>query len=338
MKRKRRSGKRSRKSAGTTGRRPRISRKTVLSAAGILLLISIAYLYLRYGVARPTFNGARAFRYLQLQCDFGPRVPGTEAHRRCGDFLVSELRKYAHRVKEQTFHYRDRRDSTRVYSGRNIVASFNLHPARNFRVLLCAHWDSRPRADKDPDPHNRQQPVPGANDGASGVAVLLEMARLLHESPLDYGVDIVLFDLEDLGDYTDSPITPDSLNPFGIGSEHFAKTNPTYRPAFGILLDMIGDRDLRIEREGYSQRYAPQIVEKVWRAAKQVGATAFVDEVGGAIKDDHYAFLRRGLKVIDLIDFDYPYWHTVADTPDKCSPESLQQVGKVLVEVLWGER
>lgn len=206
-------------------------------------------------------------------------------------------------------------------------------------MLLAAHWDSRPRADRDSDPAKRDEPVPGANDGASGVAVLLEIARILHANPLDIGVDLVLFDLEDLG--TSAQVEADSAEariPFAIGSAAFVRNNPTYRPTYGILLDMVGDRNLRIPKEGYSRAYAPQVVEKVWAAAERVGADAFVDAPGGAVEDDHVPFLRAGIPMIDLIHLPFPdTWHTTADTPDRVSAASLQQVGEVVIEVLWSE-
>jgi Zn-dependent M28 family amino/carboxypeptidase len=165
------------------------------------------------------------------------------------------------------------------------------------------------------------------------VAVLLEAARVLRANPSDVGVDIVLFDLEDMGD-EGAERDPHNRDPFCIGSERFLADNPSYRPAFGILVDMVGDRALRIPKEGFSVQHAPHVVEMVWRAARRVGASAFVEERGGAILDDHVPFLKRGIPVVDLIDFDYPHWHTTGDTPDRCAPESLQQVGDVLLRVI----
>lgn len=302
---------------------------------GGLLVVVLGFIAALYNpFSKPSFNSERAFEYLKMQCDFGPRSPGSEGHQQCGDFLAQELEKFADKVWEQKFEYRDKQDTARVYQARNLVASFNLKPRKNYRVLLCAHWDTRPSADKDPDPAKRRSPVPGANDGASGVAVLLEMAQILHASKPDFGVDIVLFDLEDLGAYNAS-LFPDSLNQFCIGSEYFVSHMPDYRPKYGILLDMIGDKELVIKKEGYSQTNAAGVVGKVWKAARDAGAAAFADDVGEALHDDHLAFLKKGIPVINLIDFDYPYWHTTADTPDKCSVESLQQVGDVLVELLY---
>ncbi|MCB0304553.1 MAG: M28 family peptidase [Calditrichaeota bacterium] len=308
--------------------------RAFIGAALILVLAAIVYWLIFKPFASPQFDGENAFEQLVKQCDFGSRVPGSEGHRTCGDFLLAELRRYSDRVSEQTFTYTDKKDSSRVYRGRNMIASFNLQPEKGYRVMLCAHWDSRPFADKDPDSSRHADPVPGANDGASGTAVLLEMARVLDAFPPEIGVDIVLFDLEDLGDYG-AEDHPDSLNPFSIGAAYFAAHREQYTPRYGILLDMIGDQDLRIKKEAYSQAAAPLLMDQIWAAAKTAGATAFIDSTGVAITDDHVPFLRQGIPVVNLIDFDYPYWHTVADTPDKCSPASLQQVGDVLVEMIY---
>ncbi len=173
----------------------------------------------------------------------------------------------------------------------NIIASFNLEPKVSKSVMLAAHWDTRPMADQDPDSLNQRLPVPGANDGASGVAVLLEMARLLRAVPPAIGVDIILFDLEDMGDDGDAD-SAEVKNPFAIGSEYFAENYAHYRPSYGILLDMVCDRNLRIPKEANSVASAGSIVRKVWEAADRVGASAFVDEQGQVVIDDHIAFLN----------------------------------------------
>ncbi len=305
--------------------------KFALGAGGVIVLSAVAWLLLP---RVPEFDGTRAYQQLVRQCEFGPRVPGSHAHRACGDFLVSELQKYADRVQEQRFEYTDRHDSSKVYPARNIVASFNLAPEKGHRILLCAHWDSRPFADRDANPANRTRPVPGANDGASGVAVLLEMARILHAHPLRFGVDIALFDLEDLGD-PGAALESDTLNPFCLGSQYFVEHLGDYRPAWGVLLDMVGDRDLTIKQEGYSRARAAFLVDRIWRAARRAKTRALIDRPGDAILDDHVPFLQKGIQVVNLIDFEYPYWHTVEDTPDKCSAESLQQIGDVLIRLLY---
>ena len=249
------------------------------------------------------------------------------------------MKKYADLISEQNFDYKDAHDSSKIYKGVNIVASFNISENVSKRILLCAHWDSRPFADKDPDLTKRNLPVPAANDGASGVAVLLEMARLFAESKPKVGVDIVLFDLEDIGEEQDSSNVKASKNPFGIGSDMFVKNNPDYYPEYGILLDMVGDKDLRIPKEGFSNKMAGNIVEKVWNAASAAGSKAFVNEQGGGIIDDHIAFLKKSIPVIDLIHVPFPKtWHTTNDLPEFCSSVTLQQVGNVLVEVIYNEK
>ncbi|MBN2356898.1 M28 family peptidase [candidate division KSB1 bacterium] len=209
----------------------------------------------------------------------------------------------------------------------NIIANF--FPQQKKRVLLCAHWDCRHWADQDPDPEKRTMPVPGANDGASGVAVLLEIAQLLKQHKPPVGIDMVFFDGEDQGTSADD-------RSYAKGSAVFAKQLlPSYRPLFGILLDLIGDSDLQIFQEMYSIEYARPIVDQVWQTAEKLGIDAFVPKPGYAVFDDHVPLLERGIPCIDIIDFDYPYWHTVSDTPDKCSPESLEKVGKVVLHVIY---
>jgi Zn-dependent M28 family amino/carboxypeptidase len=214
----------------------------------------------------------------------------------------------------------------------NVIASFN--PGSTARVLLCAHWDTRPRAEQDEDKSRRNEPILGANDAASGVAVLLEIASLLKQHPPPIGIDIVLFDGEDYGREGD-------MAKYLLGSRNFAKNKPAdYVPRFGILLDMVGDAFLEIPKEETSVKFAPDIVELVWQKAKQLGYTQFVDEVGEAITDDHLPLNEVGIKTIDLIDFNYPdqthrYWHTHQDTPDKCSAESLEAVGTVITHIIY---
>lgn len=299
-----------------------------------LFAVTLFVLLSRAG-SLPGFDAARAFADLERQVAFGPRVPGSEGHRATLAFLTSELEALADRVSHHTFSHVDLHDSTRVYEGTNIVASFNLSPEINKRVLLAAHWDTRPTADQEQDPARRAQPIPGANDGASGVAVLLEIARVLHERPLPYGVDIVLFDLEDIGE-DEFTQYPDSLNPFAIGSAAFVRDHPEYRPTYGILVDMVGDKNLRIPQERLSIDQAPQVVSRVWQAASEANADAFVNEAGQVVYDDHVAFLQNGIPVANLIHWPFPStWHTLDDTPENCSPESLGQVGAVLIRVLY---
>ncbi len=308
----------------------------IIAIVVILFLTGLTGWYLLFRDEKPEFSGENAYQYLLQQTEFGPRNPGSAGHDKCKEFLIEELEKYCDRVGKQEFVYFDKQDSTKKYTGTNIIASTILHPKKRKRIMLCTHWDTRPWADEDPHPENRHEPIIGANDGASGVAVLLEMARVLENVDLDIGVDIILFDLEDMGDHQAQQY-PDSLNPFSIGAEYFVRNNTRYRPTFGVLVDMVGDSDLQIKKESYSVVNAKSIINRVWAAAEKVGANAFVDIKGDAVFDDHVPFLKRGIPVINIIDFDYPYWHTMADTPDKCSLESLQQVGDVLLEVILQE-
>ncbi len=310
----------------------------LVAALGVAAIVAAVVWGLSHRSAPlPEFDADRAYALVLQQTDFGPRVPGTAAHDSAHVWLVDWLGAYADRVVGQNVTIPDPRDTTREFRGTNIVASWQ--PESRRRVMLAAHWDSRPVADNDPDSTRHIEPVLGANDGASGVAVLLEIARLLKANPVEpgLGIDIILFDLEDLG--TIDPTVPEErLVPFAMGSEMFVLSNPSYRPEWGVLLDMVGDPGLSIPKEGYSAQYAPELVERVWAAAHRVGADAFKDEAGYAIQDDHVPFLRKGIPVVDLIHTPFPEtWHTTFDTPDRVSAASLGQVGRTLVALLWGE-
>jgi Zn-dependent M28 family amino/carboxypeptidase len=276
---------------------------------------------------KPQFNSQRAFDDLVAQCDFGPRVPNTDSHERAAEFLFNSLKATTDLCRKQEFTYFDSLTG-QTLNLLNIIASYDSGNQR--RVMLCAHWDSRPRSEKDTDSSKQNLPILGANDGASGVAVLLELGRLFENSPPPVGVDIVLFDGEDYG-------LNGQQEGWLLGSQHFARRLGTYRPRFAILLDMIGDRDLQIYREGYSDDYAGDLTDYVWKIARKSAPEFFVDSVKDTIYDDHVSLLVRRVKAIDIIDFDYPYWHTQADTPDKCSPQSLAVVGRVLIDLLWDE-
>ena len=275
----------------------------------------------------PAFDGNKAFSYLKVQTDFGPRNPNSDGHKKCLFFLESELKKFADNVKLQQFNQKGYNESLFLT---NIFAQFNLLATQ--RILLIAHWDTRPRAEEDADPANHSKPIIGANDGASGVAVLLELARLFKATPPPIGVDILLVDGEDYGDSRKDGNT----DLYFLGAKYFAKTkDPAYTPQFGILLDMVGDKDLQIPLEQNSMRSAPQLLDIVWSTAEEVHATQFIRIPGEAISDDHIALNEVGIPTIDIIDFQYPHWHTTQDTPDKCSPESLESVGTVLSAVIY---
>ncbi|MFA6666606.1 MAG: M28 family peptidase [Armatimonadota bacterium] len=273
--------------------------------------------------APPAFNGERAYSILEKQCSFGPRPPGTEAHKKTRDYLISELKQYSNAVEAQAFTHAS---AKKTYDMWNIIARFG--DTAKPGILLAAHWDTRPMADQEVDPARRKLPITGANDGASGVAVLLELARIFHESPPPVPVTIVLFDGEDFG------YTSDQMY---LGSRYFAARLKDFGSCkFGILLDMVGDKDLNINREGYSNQFAKSVVDRIWAAAKARGfGEYFPDEVKYAVMDDHLPLIQAGLPCADVIDFDYAYWHTLSDTPDKCSAKSLKIVGDVISYVVY---
>ena len=271
-------------------------------------------------------DSARAFSYLMTQCDFGPRNPGSSGHAACLEYLVAELTALCDTVEVMHFQPVDSHGD-RVPPLTNIVG--RIVPGAERRYLFCAHWDTRPRADHDPDPARRDEPILGANDGASGVAVLLELARILNENPPPMGVDLVLFDGEDYGE-------EGRIQDYMLGSREYARQRWHEKPELGVLVDLVGDSDLELPIEQNSWAAAPDVVEKVWSAAEKLGERAFVRRTGYRIFDDHLPLIEVGWPVIDIIDFDYPYWHTHADTPEHCSPESLGSVARVLVELIYG--
>lgn len=296
----------------------------------------------------PQFNADSAFQFVKTQTDFGPRVPETEAHRLCAQWLVERLSEYADTVYVQDFR-------TRIYNGRsmdgqNIIASF--HPEASKRIVLCSHWDSRPFADHDPDEANWNTPIDGANDGASGVGVLMECARLFKLQPLKekLGIDIVLFDLEDYGPRQDEAYDyyEEDVNHWALGSQYWAKHPHIYgyNAYYGILLDMVGGSNPNFSKEYYSQAYASSVSNKVWSKAYDLGYRRyFTTELGDPISDDHIPMNEAGLPTIDIIDLQpqssnecFPeVWHTLSDNIDNIDPATLKIVGDVLVNVLYAE-
>lgn len=273
------------------------------------------------------FDGERALAYVARQLEFGPRIPNTPGHRRTGDWLEAELRGRADTVIVQAFRHVTRRGDTLQL--RNFLARFRPPPEAAERVLLLAHWDSRPRADQSANLGAQRLPVPGANDGASGVAVLLGVADALQARPPAVGVDLLLVDGEDYGDFSDSS---DVL----IGSRYFAAHQPAgYPPLYAVLFDLVGDRELQIYYEGNSASVAPEVVQRVWRTADELGyGRHFVPQVRHTLIDDHVPLQRAGIHAIDVVDFDYPYWHTTDDTIDKVSAASLKVVGDVAIALV----
>jgi hypothetical protein len=278
--------------------------------------------------SRPQFDKDAAWKHLTKQVEFGPRVAGLPGHTACLNWMTGVLTPLADKVEKQEF-------SGNLIIKRlpmaNVIATWKGTGAPAEGILLAAHWDTRPTADEDRDPVKVGKPIPGANDGASGVAVLLELARLLKQNPPPVPVTLVFFDGEDYGPGIDRMF---------LGSKHFATHLPPGTPHQGALLDMIGDKELVIPKEGYSSQGAPEVQATVYSIAKRLGyAKQFPDEIGSPIMDDHLPLLEQGLKVIDLIDFNYgpnhSWWHTHADTPDKCSAASLKTVGDVMAEWIY---
>jgi len=312
--------------------RPRGAPGSGLIPAIIFLILLGVVAWFLFRERPPQFSGERALRHVEQQVEFGPRIAGTEGHAQARAYFREVLERHSPRVVELPFTYVTP-DGADTLQGFNIMASFQ--PDRQPRVMFAAHYDTRPEADRDPDPGRRSDPVPGANDGASGVAVLLELARHLAARPPEVGVDIILFDLEDMGDYAHAQGDTTAI-PFAIGSEAFVEAHPQYRPSWGVLVDMVGDENLRIPQEAYSVQHARHVVERIWRSAERVGADAFIRQPGGAVFDDHVPFLQRGIPVANIIHQPFPEtWHTTHDTVENVSRHSLQQVGDVLVDLLY---
>ena len=297
--------------------------------------------------ACPTFCADSAMKHIEAQCAFGPRVTGTEESKNCAEYIASRFREYGATVEMQpcTVTLWDKSKLEAV----NIVASIN--PENKDRIMFCAHWDSRPWADNDPDEANHRKPVVGANDGASGVAVMLELARMLSADSLGVkiGIDFVCFDAEDCGtpQWAD---TEDDASTWALGAQHWAKTfaqtagERNWHYEYGVLLDMVGGEGAKFYKEGFSKEYAPDILDKVWSAASAAGCGSyFVDATGGYITDDHEPVNKTaGVKCVDIIAY-YPdcpqssfgpTWHTVDDTMDHISVGTLRAVGQTMAQLL----
>lgn len=289
-------------------------------------------------IKTPEFSADSAYLFVKKQVDFGPRVPNSDAHRKCAAWLAGEFRRMGLTVVEQKFqaqHYKGT-----MFNCVNIIGQYK--PENPRRILYAAHWDSRMIADQDTKDQNK--PILGADDGGSGVGILLEMARLLQTQPADIGVDFVLFDAEDQGN--DSDDGQDHSATWCLGAQHWAK-NPHkagYSAQFGILLDMVGGANPRFQKEGVSMQAAPGIVEKVWRTAASLGhSNAFVQEVGPGITDDHLFVIREArIPMIDIISRPgstqsgfVPHWHTHNDNMDAIDRTTLRAVGETCVAVLY---
>jgi hypothetical protein len=285
----------------------------------------------------PSFNQDSAYKFVEQQLAFGPRVPNTDEHEKCADYFTNKLKEYTHEVIVQ-------KAKVRAFDGtildiKNIIASFNKESKD--RIFICAHWDSRPWADKDEDAKNHKKPVPAANDGASGAAVMLEIARILHESQPKIGVDLIFLDAEDYGNYRDD-------DSWGLGSQYWAKHphKSNYNAHFGILLDMVGAKNATFTMEESSMQYASDIMRKVWDIAAHNGySDYFSTRQTGPITDDH-VYINEYLKIptIDIIHFDpdlptgfFKYWHTTKDDINCIDEHTLKAVGQTLLYVIYSE-
>ena len=296
----------------------------------------------------PAFVGDSAYYFVKRQCDFGPRVPGSMSHQQCAEWMVKTLNSYADTVFVQDF--KTRVYDGKVFDGQNIIAAFN--PEAKKRIIVAAHWDSRPYADNDPDEAYWKKPIDGANDGASGCGVMMEMARVMKTHPTNenIGIDLIFFDLEDYGapKWADESLHDDLA--WGLGSQYWSKKPHIdgYKAYYGILLDMVGATNPRFPKEYYSQTNAAWVQNKVWRTARDMGYTdSFTNELGDPINDDHiYMIHYAGIPTIDLIhlvgDDDrtscfFPYWHTVNDNIEQIDVKTLQMVGNVVMKVVYSE-
>jgi len=299
----------------------------------------LVYLKNDQGRIVPLFSADSAYHFISKQLDFGPRVPNTEAHVAAALWKINVLKKFAgdNGVYAQRFRYPGYDGDTLELV--NIIAAFN--PSSTDRILLCAHWDSRPRSDGETNPILALEPVLGADDGGSGVAVLLELARLFRDNPPPFGVDILLLDGEDYGKEGD-------LDNYFLGSRYWSQNPPVpgYKPRFGILLDMVGGKGARFPKEVYSLNAAPSLVNELWSLADEMGyADLFPDEIGLPIQDDHVILNQyTSFKTIDIIHHRRPfgnmsgfpdYWHTSRDNLDIIDKSVLDAVGKVLVELIY---
>jgi Zn-dependent M28 family amino/carboxypeptidase len=289
----------------------------------------------------PDFNADSSFVFVKKQVDFGPRIPGTPAHAACAQFLQQKLKSYGANVFIQNGQVQTYDKKT--YTLKNIIAAFS--PEKTKRVLVTAHWDTRPFSDQDPE--GVKKAFDGANDGGSGVGVILEMARLIQQKKPDVGVDFILWDLEDYGQPDDGGGFPPQEDTYCLGSQYWQKNPPVkgYSPMYAINLDMVGGLNAQFRIEGYSEQYASDIVKKVWDTGNAIGYSSyFLYKTGGEIYDDHLWINKANIPAIDIIHFDetspstfYRHWHTQKDNMAGIDKNSLKAAGQTVLEVLFRE-
>lgn len=299
-------------------------------------------------VSVPRFDRDTAYQFVVDQLAFGPRVMNSEGHEAAKNWLVGKMKSYGADVIEQTFTAKAYTGLT--LNGTNIISQYN--PKLSNRIVLAAHWDTRHIADSPLSTERHDEPILGADDGASGVAVLMEIARQLNASPIELGVDIIFFDAEDYGfskeEYANQQEQQESVLSYALGAQHWARnkhTNQSYQ--YGVLLDMVGAKNAYFPKEGYSMQYAPQVVEKIWKLARSMGyGNYFADAEGGGVTDDHYFVnVMGGVPMIDIINLPPDsnnkgfghYWHTHNDNIDVIDKRTLRAVGQVILAVLYRE-
>ena len=294
-------------------------------------------------VKAPEFNADSAYQYIQDQANFGPRVPNTEAHKKCGDYIASQLAKFGAKVYNQNADL-VAYDGT-ILKSRNIIGAYK--PDSRKRVLICAHWDSRPYSDNDPDEKNHKKPVLGVDDGASGVGVILEIARQISMKEPEIGIDLILFDSEDYG-------IPQFYkgrykeNTWCLGSQYWGRMQHVdgYNARYGILLDMVGGKNATFYYEPYSARTANSVMKKIWDKAHDVGyGSYFIKESGQEVTDDHvYVNEYARIPCVDIINYDKANgsfvntWHTVNDTMENIDKNTIKAVGQTVMEVIYNEK
>ena len=279
----------------------------------------------------PRFSGVKAFQYLEKQCEFGPRNPGSTGHKEFANYLENFLKERSDNILIQEFEYIEPVTES-LRKGKNFIVQFNQDA--KYRLLIGAHWDTRAISDQDKNIEHKTLPVLGANDGGSGTAILMTLYDMFTADEPPIGIDLVFFDAEDVGRSFEG-------NTFAVGSEFFSKNLPIKKPDFAIIVDMVGDKQLNLPIERFSYNIAPKKVKEIWDMAEDLSLNAFEKRIVEEIYDDHVPLWENAqIPAIDIIDFKYPnlfynHWHTQQDIPENCSPKSLEQVGTLLLNYIY---
>lgn len=297
----------------------------------ILIAIIVFGCSQQKSVEVPRFSGVKAFQYLEKQCEFGPRNPGSTGHKEFANYLENFLKERFDNILIQEFEYIEPVTES-LRKGKNFIVQFNQDA--KYRLLIGAHWDTRAISDQDKNIEHKTLPVLGANDGGSGTAILMTLYDMFTADEPPIGIDLVFFDAEDVGRSFEG-------NTFAVGSEFFSKNLPIKKPDFAIIVDMVGDKQLNLPIERFSYNIAPKKVKEIWDMAEDLSLNAFEKRIVEEIYDDHVPLWENAqIPAIDIIDFKYPnlfynHWHTQQDIPENCSPKSLEQVGTLLLNYIY---